>query len=335
MTTTHTAQADRAAGAMLGTAVGDALGAPYEFGSVRPGVRLAGTVEDMTGGGGWEPGEWTDDTSMAMPILRAAAAGFDLADAQAQDRIVSEWLTWSRSAKDVGIQTRRVLERLREPTAAEARICAMEIHQEAGRSAGNGSAMRTAPVGLAYLDQEDGPARVAAAASAIASLTHYEADARDGAALWSVLIHLAVRDARVITADALAELPAEVRDRWAGLLADAEGADPDSFAHNGWIVHAIQAAWAALHQGGLMPSDPATHTPEAFRLTMQSAIDIHNDTDTVAAIAGGLAGALVGASAVPAGWTGLLHGWGGDGVTARADELTRLAGLMVGSVPTL
>lgn len=327
MTTTHKGQGHRAAGAMLGMAVGDALGAPYEFGTVRPGVRLAGTAADMTGGGGWERGEWTDDTSMAMPILRAAAAGLDLAGTEAQDRIVGEWMMWSRTAKDVGIQTRRVLGRLREPTAAEACIAAMEVHQDTGRSAGNGSAMRTAPVGFAYLDQEDGPTRVAAAASAIAALTHYEADARDGAALWSVLIHLAVRDGRVITADALAELPAESRDRWAGLLAEAEGADPDSFAKNGWIVHAIQAAWAALHQGGLVPSDPATHTPEAFRLALQSAIDIHNDTDTVAAIAGGLAGALVGASAVPLGWTRLLHGWGGDGVTSRAGELARLGAL--------
>lgn len=327
MTTTNKGRGHRAAGAMLGMAVGDALGAPYEFGRVRPGVRLVGGSADMTGGGPWERGEWTDDTAMAMPILRAAAAGLDLMGEDAQDRIVSEWRAWSRTAKDVGNQTREVLRRVKEPTARNARMCARDVHQEQQRSAGNGSAMRTAPVGLAHLNQEDGPARVAAAASAIAALTHYEADARDGAALWSVMIHLAVRDGRVSTDQALAELPVGAREHWAGLLTEAEGADPDSFAHNGWIVHAIQAAWAALHRGGLVPSDPSTHTPEAFRLALQHAIDIHNDTDTVAAIAGGLAGALVGASAVPLAWTRLLHGWGGVGVTSRAGELTRLAAL--------
>ena len=71
--TLTTAQLDRACGVLLGTAAGDALGAPYEFGPPRgPELEVA-----MVGGGsfGWEPGEWTDDTSMAIAIAEVAATG--------------------------------------------------------------------------------------------------------------------------------------------------------------------------------------------------------------------------------------------------------------------
>ena len=74
--TLTTAQLDRACGVLLGTAAGDALGAAYEFGPPRgPQLEVA-----MVGGGsfGWEPGEWTDDTSMAIAIAEVAATGADL-----------------------------------------------------------------------------------------------------------------------------------------------------------------------------------------------------------------------------------------------------------------
>ena len=71
--TLTTAQLDRAIGALLRTAAGDAPGAPYEFGPPRgPELEVA-----MVGGGsfGWEPGEWTDDTSMAIAIAEVAVLG--------------------------------------------------------------------------------------------------------------------------------------------------------------------------------------------------------------------------------------------------------------------
>ncbi len=88
-----TAQHDRAAGVLLGTAAGDALGAPYEFQPPR-GPELA---VEMVGGGsfGWEPGEWTDDTSIAIAIAEVAATGADLRDEDAQDTIVRRWVAWT------------------------------------------------------------------------------------------------------------------------------------------------------------------------------------------------------------------------------------------------
>jgi len=325
MTKINGSLAHRAAGAILGSAVGDAIGAPYEFGRARPGVTLAGTADDMIGNRVWEAGEWTDDTSMAVPILRVAASGLDLGAEATHTRIVRDWQAWALVAKDVGIQTSQVLSAMRAPDARAARAAARTIHERAGRSAGNGSAMRTAPVALAFMTEPDGPQRVARAADAIAALTHYEADARDGAALWSVMIHLAARDGRVVMDDALATLSPEAAERWGHMLAAADGADPDVFPNNGWVVHAIQAAYAAICAGGIDLADRSTHTPANFRAAINAAIDIHHDTDTVAAIAGGLAGALVGASAIPLGWQRMVHGH--PGMTGA--DLTRLAVLAV------
>ncbi|OZB88501.1 MAG: ribosylglycohydrolase, partial [Microbacterium sp. 14-71-5] len=95
-------QLDRAVGALLGSAAGDALGARYEFGPALPDQQPV----DMSGSALWEPGEWTDDTSMAIPIAQVLADGSALEDPSSLDRIVAAWSGWSRTAKDVGVQTR-------------------------------------------------------------------------------------------------------------------------------------------------------------------------------------------------------------------------------------
>jgi ADP-ribosylglycohydrolase len=96
---------DRIEGVLLATAAGDALGAPYEFQPPR-GPELP---VEMCGGGPWEPGEWTDDTAMAIAIAEVAASGADLRETPAQDILVRRWYEWSRTSKDVGIQTSSVL----------------------------------------------------------------------------------------------------------------------------------------------------------------------------------------------------------------------------------
>ena len=145
---------DRVEGVLLGAAAGDALGAPYEFGPARgPELEVA-----MVGGGVWEPGEWTDDTAMAIAIAEVAATGVDPREASAQDAIVTRWYEWSLGAKDVGHQTGAVLRAASRGgaiTAARARAEAAKLHGQTGRTAGNGSLMRTAPVALAYLRRRD------------------------------------------------------------------------------------------------------------------------------------------------------------------------------------
>ncbi|WP_374058553.1 ADP-ribosylglycohydrolase family protein [Naasia sp. SYSU D00948] len=59
------------------------------------------------GGFGWARGEWTDDTAMAVPLLKLGAIGGGFGPGASLDGVVSQWAGWSRTAKDVGIQTRR------------------------------------------------------------------------------------------------------------------------------------------------------------------------------------------------------------------------------------
>ena len=101
------------------TAAGDALGAGYEFGPPLP----DDAPVTMRGGGAcnWAPGEWTDDTAMAIAIAEVAATGADLRSVDAQDQIVARWVGWSRTAPDVGIQTRRVLGRVLDGGACRQR----------------------------------------------------------------------------------------------------------------------------------------------------------------------------------------------------------------------
>jgi ADP-ribosyl-[dinitrogen reductase] hydrolase len=65
----------------------------------------------MVGGGGfgWEPGEWTDDTSMAIAIAEVAATGADLREEAALNGVVRRWHSWMQTAKDIGVQTSQVL----------------------------------------------------------------------------------------------------------------------------------------------------------------------------------------------------------------------------------
>lgn len=299
---------DRVEGVLLGTAAGDALGAPYEFQPPR-GPELP---VEMIGGGPWEPGEWTDDTAMAIAIAEVAATGADLRSDDAQDAIVARWYEWSHGAKDVGIQTRSVLSKSRGVSAAAARAAAAEVHERAGRSGGNGSLMRTAPVTLAYLDDEDA---MIAAARAISSLTHFDPDAADACVLWCCAIRHAVLTTELDVRIGLRHIDAARREVWMERIQQAERSVPSDFPKNGWVVQALQTAWSAIvvarGDGG----------PEHLARAVEAAVRSGFDTDTVAAIAGGLVGAAYGASAVPLQWRHLLHGW--PAMTAR--DLVRLA----------
>ncbi len=302
-----TSREDRIEGVLLATAAGDALGAPYEFGPARgPELDVA-----MVGGGPWEPGEWTDDTAMAIAIAEVAATGADLRSAAAQDAIVQRWYQWSRTAKDVGIQTGTVLRSAARDgtiTAARARAASIELHERTRRTAGNGSLMRTAPVALAYLDDEDA---MVEAARAISELTHADPDAGDACVLWCSAIRHAVETGRLDIRIGLHHLDPARRSLWLDRLKEAESARPSDFANNGWVVAALQAAWSAIATTPVPEDDTASGIFRAdhLRRALDAAVRAGNDTDTVAAIAGGLLGAVYGASAVPLSWRVLLHGW--------------------------
>ncbi|BCQ10573.1 hypothetical protein JMUB5695_04031 [Mycobacterium heckeshornense] len=304
-----TAQRDRACGALLSTAAGDALGAGYEF------ARPPGPDEpvEMIGGGlgSFEPGEWTDDTSMAIAIAESAATGADLRNDAALDYVVERWHEWAQTAKDIGVQTSSVLSAAgrRGISARTAREEAKALHERSGRTAGNGSLMRTAPVALAYLDDE---VALIEAACTISELTHFDPDAGDACVLWCSAIRHAVLTGRLDARIGLTHLDTERRQLWAARLDEAEKLEPAAFAaNNGWVVAALQGAWSAIVKTPVPVEDPASGVfrVDHMRLALEAAVRGGGDTDTVAAIAGGLLGAAYGASAVPARWRLVLQGW--------------------------
>lgn len=300
-------QLDRALGVLLGTAAGDALGAGYEF--TYP---AADTEIRMKGGGtfDWDPGEWTDDTSMAICVTDGLTE--DHADLDAIARSFVRW--YDSGPPDIGTQTRAVLSgRCRSARAMTDRAASLT-----GRTGGNGSLMRTAPVALAFLDNPGGCVH---AAGAISDLTHYDERAREACQMWSRGIRHAVLTGspdgvRVHVEQA----PASVRAYWGPLLDIAEHGSPADFPNNGWVVHALQTAWWALTRA-------ACDLPE----TLEYCVRAGNDTDTTAAIAGGLVGACRGASAIPAEWKSLLHGYPGQTSADLAATVRRVVGRPAGA----
>ncbi len=295
-------QSDRAVGAVVGTAVADALGAHYEFD--RPSLGADEKAQMLGGGlGPFAPGEWTDDTTMAWCILDAAAGGLDLRSEEGLTAVARNFRTWAESEpKDIGNQTARVLDSAGpEPTAQDLFYASSELDKMTSHTGGNGSLMRTSPVALRYLGDRGA---VADAALRVSRLTHWDEHAQSGCALWSLAIEHAVMHGEIDVRSGLALLSPAEADFWTEKLDEAETVPPATFNPNGWVVTALQAAWSSIAQ------TPATG-PEHYVEALNTAIRIGNDTDTGAAIAGGLLGARWGASAIPAEWRKLSHGYPG------------------------
>lgn len=305
-------QIDRAAGVLLGTAVGDALGAGYEFTHPEP-----GTVVDMIGGGSfdWAPGEWTDDTSMTVCVARAAREHESLESAAGLDAIAAHFVEWfDTDPVDIGTQTRAVLTHRSASASEMSRVAAALT----GKTGGNGSLMRTAPVALAHLGDAR---RCTAAAASVGRLTHADPRAVQACQMWSYAIRHAVLTGTFDGVRLWLDVAGDAASFWAPLLDEAEQGGPRDFPHNGWVVHALQTAWWAITRS----EDPSA---ENLVSGLEHCVLAGGDTDTTAAIAGGLLGARWGASAVPARWRASVHGYpglGGDDVVELAAGIARNA----------
>jgi ADP-ribosyl-[dinitrogen reductase] hydrolase len=298
----------RTAGCLLGLACGDALGAPYEFG---PSFAREIPVE-MKGGGPFNfgPGEFTDDTAMAIAIALAVRDAHsrrlaDGSDAIDLEKVLEHWLAWLDVTKDVGMQTGTILRRLQRDgliTEAACRMLSQNHHEaSAGQSAGNGALMRTAPVALAYVRDTTGLADMA---RRVAQLTHWEDAAGDACVLWCFAIVHAVRTGELDIRIGIDELPESARAYWLERIEEAESSNPAHFSvNNGWVVSAFRGAWSAIFHS----------ITDLGRIdvvdALERAVRGGNDTDTVAAIAGSLIGAAAGASVFPAHWRTRIHGW--------------------------
>ena len=362
-------QLDRIEGVLLGQAVGDAMGAPYEPGD----IPFTGTPELLGGGfGDYAPGEWSDDTQMSLYIARVAATGADLTSREALDEIARGFCRWVAldGASDVGVQTRRVLGAVvdgrDEPgIAARMRAAAADLDAATRRTGGNGALMRNGIVGLTRLNDRRA---TAASARAVAELTHADPLAGDCCVIHAEMIRSAVmgppwRGGPLPGATAamrtLDLIPAERRHYWrdlfdGGILSDSRCLEPPS--GDGFTVHALGHATLALAFVNQVLADrtarpagasgrgeaptaneaPAgesrsarTRADRADRMgrILVRALEASEDKDTVAAIAGALAGSHLGASALDPAWVEAIHGLPRrpDGAERRARDLRELA----------
>jgi ADP-ribosyl-[dinitrogen reductase] hydrolase len=295
---------DRIVGAFLGLACGDALGAPAEFMSQSELQARWGRLTEMTGGGIWQPGEWTDDTGMALCV----AEGILAAPIDPIDAIGDRFHPWAATAKDVGSTIRAALSAHRGDWVEAARSTPQA---QAGLAAGNGSLMRTLPVALTYGDEE----RMLRTSARVSAMTHWDPQAEVCCALYCLWVQLllagepldeawqaaleaahqvAQRGSLAPDTPGPAPLPAGFWDR----LAAVEGLDyaqlqPSGYA--GYVVECLEAAaWCCLN---------ATSPEEAI----VQAVNLAGEADTIAAVAGGAAGAAWGRDALPSRWLEKLH----------------------------
>lgn len=341
-------QLDRAEGVLLAQAVGDAMGVPYEPGD----VPLTGAPEMLGGGyGDYAPAEWSDDTQMALYVAEVAATGADLTSEEALDEIARGWCRWmiEDGATDVGAQTRQVIgavaaTRAEPGIAARMREATAALHASTGRTAGNGALMRNGIVGLTRLND---PQATAAAARAVAELTHADPLAGDSCVLQAEIIRANVTGpewagmpysgAPVLRAIEL--LPAERQGYWHELF-DGGTYDPAVWAvagapeSDGFTVDALGKAVLAFTQANYSARDEdffsvdrAATASRWMTAVLRHALEGSRDKDTVAAIAGAMAGSYLGACAAPAEWTEAVHGLPrrSDGAERRAEDLRELA----------
>lgn len=303
---------DRARGALLGTAVGDALGAGYEFHPpLDPQVPVVFKATHE-----FAAGEFTDDTAQTIAVALAASRS-DLRENL--DEVSKELHRWYvEDSRGIGIQTQKIFAEVGDfSTAADLLQQSQVFVDTHSKAAGNGSLMRTTAVALPYLSDSEAVGKVAENVSA---LTHADIDCREACIIWSKAIRHAILFENFDGIQlAINELPVFRQNFWNELFDEADSAsDASVFSNNGWVIHAIQAAYKAI-------MSTATETPEHLKLGIEAAVRVGNDTDTVAAIAGALLGARWGYSAIPSQWLEPLHGWPGykeGDLVSLADQIT-------------
>ncbi len=304
---------ERYTGSLLGLASGDAVGTAVEFkrpGSFKP-------IDDMVGGGQFRlrPGEWTDDTSMALCLAESLIErkGFDPLDQLA--RYVRWWRSGYLSSNgrcfDIGSTVAEALarfERTNEPYCGGTGIW----------RAGNGSIMRLAPVPLFFAAQPF----EAIERSGDSSRTTHAADACvDACRYLGSLIVGAVTGASKV--ELLSDRYSPVTDFWTHrpLVEEIDKIacgsykyrNPPEIAGKGYVVKSLEAALWAFYNS------------QTFEQGCLLAANLGDDADTTAAVYGQLAGAYYGESAIPQTWLSKLAQR--DRITSYAQKLYELSGM--------
>lgn len=281
---------DRFLGCLVGLATGDALGTTLEFRS--PGSFKQ--IDDIIGGGPFnlQPGQWTDDTSMALCLAESllTSEGFDPLDQS------ERYVNWMKNGHlssngfcfDIGNTVSGALHKFmasKEPFSGPA----------GDYDAGNGSIMRLAPVPMYFANQPEQAIHL----SGESSRTTHQARACIDACRYmgGILVSLlnGVSKEEVLSPGfhttmgiwPEGELCQEIAEIAAGSFKTRQ---PPLISGSGYVVRSLEAAlWAFHHSSG-------------FREGALLAANLGNDADTTGAIFGQFAGACYGIEGIPADW---------------------------------
>jgi poly(ADP-ribose) glycohydrolase ARH3 len=280
--------ADRAAGAVFGTFVGDALGMPFEGLSH---TAIPETVEMVEARRG--RGTYTDDTQMMIALSESliARGGIDAED------LARSFLDSYEPDRGYGRGTRRVFKLWRQ--GVPARLAAGQVFDGRG-SRGNGAAMRIAPVAVFFRDDPD---RLRAQAAASARVTHAHPVGVDGAVVQAAAIGAALRGDNILdvareTARTL-ELGRALEE--VETLLGVVRTPGEVQGHLGSSADIAESVAAALYSA-------LAH--DRFEAAVRFGVRLGGDTDTVAAMAGAVAGARDGYRAIPSRWVEALEDGG-------------------------
>lgn len=286
---------ERIAGGLMGLAIGDALGATLEF--LTPAAVAAAFPSghrDIIGGGpfAWRPGQGTDDTDLTFVVVEAIAHGDD-ADEVAQLAAEGMLRWFDGGPPDVGDATARALLRYRGHRDPQRSGCA-----EGDR--GNGSLMRTLPIGLA---RPDAPRRAREAAS-VSRITHADSECVDACITYCEIVAALLEGAEVIDAIARGGMTSSVTAVTAAVdrgalrplgAAIRDGLLPQQHDNRGYVLDSLSIAVAALVD------------PRPAAEVLIDVVNLGGDADTTGAIAGGLLGVRDGRSAWPEHWVDALE----------------------------
>jgi ADP-ribosylglycohydrolase len=266
---------NRILGGLFGVAAGDALGGTTEFMNEAEVRREYGWLEEIIGGGVWrlEAGEITDDTAMTIAVARGI-----LQNPQDPIEAIGEFfLQWrATNPKDIGNIIRTVFDLYDGNWTEAARRAGILLN---GKTAGNGTLMRCLPIALAYKDE----AVMEEVSRRQSEMTHEDHLATEACLIYNRIANRLLQEEQLLSA-----IRAEITGtRYEQLLnGEAPVAPPDGFVVHTleWVVHHLLAA-------------------ETFAEVVQCAANKGGDSDTIGAIAGGLAGIYWGYDGIPSKYT--------------------------------
>ena len=300
---------EKVVGGLVGVCVGDALGVPVEFVS-RDKLKL-NPIKDMVGYGTYNqpPGTWSDDSSLTLCLAESLCKGFnihDIADKFIKWLFEGYWTPYDETF-DVGNTTYIAISRLKSG------IDPLDAGPKDEFSNGNGSLMRILP--LSFYVEKMNKEEQFEISHKVSRLTHGHLRSQMACGIYiQIAVNLlkgnspevAYEKAKEISLDYYSSEPYlhELRHFDRILKSDIRKLPLDLIKSTGYVIDTLEAAlWSFLNS-------------KTFRDAVLTAVNLGGDTDTIGAVAGGLAGIYYGYSAIPESWVKKI---------ARIDEIIELS----------